>query len=378
MPPNIFWAAYQNDGGAWTRLPDGHGCNTIDVASRLTVATVTGNSPPRTEITYLTAAEAASYFSCNPVTTPLKHVHLRTLGLHGTDYSVVSFGRSHVVNEGISLFRFDQVQTGALDLVASRVHGLLDTIRVTSVVVRRAQIIADGDTAVVDYDGAEAFAPDSIPVSITGVPPGADASLTSQLLTATGGLNPLGFSPATNDAANAWVLPPSERVSSDLHLLSVETTGSTLLSVRAYLGTVPPNPVLALGPAPNPPVFSTIETSPIVRLRVDVESQAAYGEWITMYLVGVNSSVLLGMTKGYAGGTPGTWSMPIPELDGIAGFDHAWGLGTETPQSIEVVSGFPFLFPGNDAIRDKSFASAVLFSPGLSGVQAQALLRAGR
>ena len=91
----------------------------------------------------------------------------------------------------------------------------------------------------------------------------------------------------------------------------------------------PADRALALGPEVLAPTFSTVATTPTLRLRARLAEQQEYDHEASItYQQDSTRQVTVSMTAAYAAlsGAGASYDLVIPELTGVAGFSAAWAL----------------------------------------------------
>ncbi|OLE67871.1 MAG: hypothetical protein AUG74_10425 [Bacteroidetes bacterium 13_1_20CM_4_60_6] len=127
-----------------------------------------------------------------------------------------------------------------------------------------------------------------------------------------------------------YSVPNALARSTDLHTLSVVTSGVTGVRTVTQFYKTPINKTITLGAALNIPTVNTLATSPYLRPRAFVTSQSDYDTAVevdfTQFLNQVSRIVYVVTTRGFAGGTtPAVWEVTVPDF-GNASYDASWGL----------------------------------------------------
>ena len=124
---------------------------------------------------------------------------------------------------------------------------------------------------------------------------------------------------------------------------------------------------IGLGADVIPPTFSTIATSPTLRLRARFVNQAEYGrETSVSYQEDSTRQVSVSMTQEYVQQVGGIYDLVIPELTGVAGFQRGWALSPTSSLRWSAVRAGGTLGLGLDAVpfdgasQRAAFVSAVL------------------
>jgi hypothetical protein len=129
-------------------------------------------------------------------------------------------------------------------------------------------------------------------------------------------------------------LPDSQLDAGDLHVLSVTANPTTANSVRSALvyfhSAV--DQTLTLGAPAMVPAFSTVGTTPSLRLRATFATQQDYDRLTSItYQQGQTTLVSVGMTAAYAGRAGAAYDLIVPDLSGVSGFDGRWALRAGEP-----------------------------------------------
>jgi hypothetical protein len=350
-PDLPIWVAYQSGTGAWTKLTAGaNNTYSFDVTTRGGVAYVMqhGTSYDLT-VVYGTSAELSSGGTspCATFPTGTKHLTGAVAGVPATGGAVVSLGSDFqfVIGALGSTFAFDSLPDGPLNLVASRFaldlasgsFGAPDKI----ILRRNVNYANNAAIPTLDFNGSEAFAPATATLSIANL--GTDeAAVGVSYFTGVFGLG--AFSLSTGGATQTYAgLPTAQLQANDLHALFVSASPSndetSSRGLIQYFRTVA-NRTATLGAALSTPTISSIASTPYARLRAQVASQSTYGQMATVDFTQTNRSATVSMTSGYAGGTPATWDLAIPDFS-AAGFDATWGLrpGVQTTWDVSAFGG---------------------------------------
>lgn len=89
---------------------------------------------------------------------------------------------------------------------------------------------------------------------------------------------------------------------------------------------------LTLPAALERPTFTTVATTPVLRLRARFVPQVDFDRATSIrYQQGITTIVDVSMTAAYAAVNAGGYDLTVPDLSGAAGFDPAWALHSGTP-----------------------------------------------
>ena len=331
-----IWLAYQDGAGAWTRVAPNSGTNTYQfslASGKGGVATVdTVGTGYTLDVSYATTAElnglGKGFFQglCGA-----KTVRGSVVNVSSAQGANVSLGRSGGENNGLPSFSLFDVAAGPQDLFASRVNAT--TERADKLILRRGLNIPDGGTlAVLDFNAAEAFAPASANVTVSGL--GAD---TAQIVSgfdgtrgsASGRTETFRDYIAATGARPYDAIPLAQLASGELQLLLAGASAANNFSserVAFVWFRNPTDQTLALGPALSTPTVTRISGGAYSRVRAQLAVQTEYNRSFTAeYEHGSPSrtTTILAST-GYVGGA--AWDFSIPDLSGATGWNPTWGL----------------------------------------------------
>ena len=364
------WLAYQNEGAQWTRAAGSNGRFSFPATERLGVAVFNGNLDyPILEVGYLTSEQAAKTFSCPAATSPVKTLRGAAQGLKPDEEAHIRYGPS-IASASATFPTFTiSIPDGPLDLVATRVLPYSTSapeILIDRVVIRRGENRADGSMLpLLNFDSTEAFAPQPNVLTVVGAPANQLIGAQTDFATQSGTVNPLGAGPLKNGMTTTYSVPASRQVAGDVHLLDIGTADRRVLFVYA----IPSDRTLALGPEPSAPIFTTETNSPTLRIRAEVTGQSEYGSSITLRYGQAppattnRNSVSVSATKEYFGATPATWSLTIPDLSGVDGFQPSWGLQPGPYAWSMHVHSWPFGFSARTAQDGQTLRAAFTYGP---------------
>lgn len=347
------WVAFRNEGARWQRsLPDAAGAHAFVATERLVLASAFLDTlSPSLIFEHLTAEQANAAYACPGNSQPPSgwvDVTLRGIDVDG-NANLSYAGQMATSVTGREPSRPVGAWPGEHDLVAVRnppSDGVADRI-----ILRRGQSYAAGSRVVLDFASDEAFAPAPHALRWTG--PAAYAMVS--FFTARGNEN-FTQSTAVGEFGSAEQprtttlhgVPASRMLTGDLHRLRLFAFDRQL--VLWY--REPRDLDVDFGPRPGAPAFTTVATTPYVRLRADVPAQPEFGAMVSINFqqevrvpgVKMGTSVWMLATREYFGGTPSTWSMTMPDLRGVAGFDSRIGLDPGPVRWLQTVTSRPIDF----------------------------------
>lgn len=331
-----IWLAAQNGSGQWQRvIPNGNAFS-FTITANGGVAFVTQDGPDDFNLTFfwglLADLQDRPDGSCT--TSPATRTVNGSIANYGTSTSATVALGSAVQNltAPATGFTLMGVLPGLVDLIATRsginLSNPLAGPQVNRMIIRRGLNPANGSTLpVLDFNGAESFAPVTRALTLNGTQPGEQVSITGFFSTAN-----QGYAMLTNGLFSASPfsfagVPTAQQVASDLHILNATATSTNGIVTSARgISAVFKDPVdrtLTLGPALSVPAFTTLATAPYLRTRVQIARQAEYDQTFVLSYTQVNRQVSVSMTGGYLGANP--FDFAFPDFTGVAGWQNTWG-----------------------------------------------------
>jgi hypothetical protein len=334
------WFAYQNQGGPWTQItPNSNGQLAFDATDKVSVAvSISFFGSSVTQIINASAAEldaVASGVSCDGLFGD-RTISGTIAGVTGEQFVRITAGESiESASPSDPNWILEDLPSTALDIVATRFNTPF-TQPASRAFVRRGVVPQNGTTPALDFNSAtESGALDVQTVTLAG---GGSAMyfVGTTVITGNGTEHELGeLDGFSSGSSFTYVsLPSNLRVATDQHILSaVASSVDGVLAVDHYYKT-PGAKTLTFGPMVPMPTITTAASTPYVRPRTQVASQAEYPTAIQVDFTestGEISSRIIGIitTAAFAGGLPQTWDVTMPDMS-AAGFPSASGLqGTD-------------------------------------------------
>lgn len=365
-----IWLAVQNGNASapWTQVAAGpNNSYTFSITSLGAVAWVTQASASTYTLTvfYATSSEMGSTNQCGTPTTNNKTLTGTVTGFTGiTDFVSVNFGGA--LNSSITQvapnFTLSGAPDGTHDLLATRsTFNLTSQALVLSKLWMKRGLNPPNGTSLgtIDFNGADAFNPDTKQLTINGINSGEAVSLIGSFQTANGTFGQLTqVSSLTGNVTDIFTVPSAKLAAGDLHNYSITASvlsGSTLSSLRSitFYQRDPSSQTVTLGPVLNTPTVSVLSSAPYMRLRSVLAAQSEYSSsFTTMFLQassGAGRVALLSTTTGYRGSNANV-DVSIPDFTGVGGWQNTWGLQSGTSTTWTVL-GTGFLL-GNGQIID--------------------------
>jgi hypothetical protein len=336
--PGFF--AYRNDGGAWTRVPPSNGSFTFMATPKVAITFATGVSLE----TYYTSSDelkAVTNMGCR-ATTGTKTLKGSFVNLGPTapsgdkSYGWIKADGAGAVSSGA--FTLANVPDRAVDLLAVDYAYASDSFPPfppAKAIIRRNALLPSGSTmSAFDFASSEAIPFQTNQLNVVGGLSNDWNYLIMEFTTANGSHQSWADAEAYQGAARTFHdVPASILVDGDLHKLSFYGDANDFASARSVITYFrqPSDKTVVLGPKLNRPTITTVATSPYLRIRATLASQAEYGSAVRLEYAqddfgGVNTtSWIVTGTAGYFGGTPSTWDLEIPDLSAVPGFPSGIG-----------------------------------------------------
>ena len=359
------WFAYQNVGQAgWTRvLPDAEGTFRFSAARRVALAFVFQNgADSETQIIGAanTELQAVSEIACLDE-SGVKQLNGTVTGATGSQLSQVTmFFSSVYLASSQSSFSLTQLADRSLDLIASRVNVSGTTTQTSDrVIIRRNQnYVNNASIPLLDFNSAEAFAPTTSAVNITGAVAGESMFLYENFFSQQKTSHVLYFSQLSGGGSVVVpTIPAAQTAAGDYHDLFVvanSVDGDAFRGAESYFRNPPATQNLPIGPAITAtPQFTDVATSPHVRLRMSLAigansySRAVNFEFDQQLNFNSNKWSVI-VTEGFYSFNPTAWDVEMPDLSGTDGWQNAWGLqaGTAIDWMVTGYFGRPALLLG--------------------------------
>ena len=334
------WVAAQDGSGPWARVTGSGNAYSFNITTKGGIAYVRQTAANKfdLQIFYGSLAELQQQGSIICPSAATKTVNGSVANVGATGQAFVSMGGASAVIAGAtgSTFTLTGVNPGAVDLVAARVALNLTTFTfgTDKLIFRRALTPAAGSTLpVLDFNAAEAFAPDTRTATITnGL--GENLSLTSLYITGSQSSALLGTDlPSASTSRTIVGVPAVKQVAGDFHVATaVAQTGSaSAQSIRTatVLFTTLANQTLALGPALATSTVTTAAASPNTRPRLQMAQQPEYNKlWAVGYSQalagGGTAAVTVQITAAYQG--TAAIDHTVPDFSTVSGWLTSYGL----------------------------------------------------
>jgi hypothetical protein len=310
---------------------------------------------------------------------------ISNLTVAGGVLHTVTIGGAQVTKttDTTNAFTLAGVPSGSRDLIAARINP--NNPNQNRMIIRRNTNYADNQNIpLLDFVGNESFIPRIAPITPLNL--GSDQiSLEAALLTANGLAAPYysttGLGPTGNTGFAA--IPDSMLQARDLHQVSIfaaPASGSDfrVAQMLIHSANLTTPTTVSFGPRASGVAVTTISAAPYLRLRGQVASQTTYSGGALAEFVQGNRFVVVGVTAGYLGSAPGSWTVDVPDFS-AAGYDPAWALksGQGTSWQVEAAGGDILSFFGGNPVANAQIvlAGAVNSGASFSAAQLRALRR---
>lgn len=370
------WVAFQDGDGAWTQAQATTNGSRITFKKTfnsdrgaVAMARVFPRQLSAVSVQYGKPEELAMVNVTNPLICGGGQQSLELLGsvagLGADDEAQIAAGlnlRTAAPRGGEDSFSLGGLTPGPQEILASRVTRLdPNTTVVTRLILRRLGALPDGTTLpVFDFNSAESFAPSTGTVTIAGIGP--EGAMVNTLLLTAHSRSVISFDQHDMSAATRsyLALPETKLDPGDLQILSANSGPVSTEDFRAtaLYFRAPNEQTLTLGPIVTRPTFSTVATTPTLRLRAQFVNQDEYDRNTSVvYQQGETLVFAVGMTAAYAALTGTGYDIVIPDLSQAAGFDPAWALhaGTTVIWTVNRIGGTLGL--GLDAVPSEGTVS---------------------
>jgi hypothetical protein len=337
------WLAFQDGDGGWTQAQpiinglritfegtftsDRAAVATARVFRRLTSVSVQYGAP----------AELAIVGDTNPLQCggPVSRALLGSIAsLDTNEVASVSAGlsiRVPVPPGGDNSFALQGLSPGPQEILATRFTRVSPTSTVLRrIILRRTGDLPDSATLpVFDFASSESFAPATSTVTIAGLGP-EGATVNSLVRTPhSQSLVNIGQNDLNAATRSYLAIPETQLAAGDLQALLV-TSGPVETGVIRTASVYFRSPVeqtITLGPAVAVPAFSTIATTPALRLRARFTTQSEYDRLTSIsFQQGDSIVVSVAQTAAYVALTGAGYDLTVPDLSHAPGFDPRWTL----------------------------------------------------
>ena len=325
-----LWFAFQNEGFGWQRVTGTGTSFSFAATQKVAIAYSRqfGNEF-ETAVFFLSRGELLGFSDrdCNGTKT----LSGTTSGLTAGQSALVVMGASSATTSSTT-YSLQGVNARPLDLVATRGTRTLDGFLTPDKLIVRRALDLTSTIPLLDFTAAEAFAPVTSNLTVTGFPNGFALEFQNNFWSATSTYGVVHTGTAAGGASTLSSAPAAQLMAGDMHELLVDAFQSDGLvgqSSVSYFGA-PGDRIEALGPPLTFPAITMVATSPYARMRGQLASQAEYGTAVQFVFIqgplGSRRVVLLVGTAAHFGARPTTWDLVIPDFASSPGFSTSWML----------------------------------------------------
>lgn len=323
-----FWFAYQDGSGAWTQIVSETGVYRFNVASTkgaYAFAAVDGDTV--VNVSHESQAELTkeTVLPCGGAITGLKTISGTVSGLAAGDAVFVGMGGNPNDHGPVNtVFSLRDVPPGNQDFIAYRSSAIAPGTR-ELVIIRRDQNLANNSSiGVVDFASAEAFAPASAAVTVTG----ANGAPLSHYMSYYSGSRcsyyDLYQQDVTGASFNMRGIPAGQQRANDFHQLSVYFQGTTAATqLFESFHTLSARTVVFPETIPIPTVSSVAGAHK--RLQVAMTLPAEYDRLLLIsdpLVQNPGGSLFVGMTRAWVGSA--NVSLVAPDFGSVTGWRKAF------------------------------------------------------
>jgi hypothetical protein len=227
-------------------------------------------------------------------------------------------------------FALDAMPDGPLGLVATR-FPTATTQPPDRIIVRRdLNLQSSTQIPVLDFasNEAQALATHTLAFANRGSDP---VHVRADFLSANGTRHNLMLFTGVSGPGSIFVsVPAGLRGPNDIHVLSTVATSAAGAREVSHYYRDPTDRTFTYGPMVDVPALSVFATSPYVRPRLTVASQAEYPSAMEAFFSQQSGitfrSVRVFTSAAFLGGRPATWELDVPDL--AAGYQTEWGFVT--------------------------------------------------
>lgn len=333
-----IWIAYQDEDG-WVRLtPDASGTVTFSAPYPVALAMVHVNgADTRGELilTTNTVLDKVSGQQCLEE-TGTKTLNGSTAGVQSEQLALITAGFASLYRTSAqNTFTLSNVATRPLDIIASRMNIVGTTEQhANRTIIRRSQNLVSGATIpLFDFEASEAILPTSATAVVSGLSASDQAFITNNFFSQLGTSHLMTYKEGiTNGNVELDAIPGGNQATGDYHdvFITVTTTSQGVRGVERFF-RVPGSHTLQVGPSLTSTNISTEGTTPYLRLRSRLPTQAEYPsassvEFFQQSQFAATRWTITATAGVFAGVLAPFWDLQLPDFSGAPGWQNAWGL----------------------------------------------------
>jgi hypothetical protein len=298
----MTWAAFKPQSGNWRELTPAAGQLTFEASGALTVAYGNANDAR----VYSAMAQELGEVGCEAPWGEVKVVQGTVREVPADERFYVSVGPTTVTSSPFALF----VPERPLTIIA-RTEKIANATPSRVIVRHGLNPPTASDIGVFDFASSDARAFESADFTVAGDASGMVYRNTfrhasgEQVLT---GGEVIG-------ARKHFVIPEGILDADDYHAIEVTAFSQAGLRHLAYYYRRARQTALTIGPLAAEPAGEVVSATPCSRFRVHVPSQAEYSSFVIARFFVNSANVEVGVTRGFLGARPGTWTLEIPDFE---------------------------------------------------------------
>jgi hypothetical protein len=351
------WFAYQNEGGAWTRVQsNASNAFEFDATPRVAVAfTYDFGNSFFTDVYYTTADEIRplSGIACTE-TLGTKNVTGAVADVPiGSQARVSLSGANDVVTAPATGYALDGIAVNPQDLVAHREVIGTSSDTPNRVIIRRAlDPVHNSVLQALDF-GTEGQAIATHTASIAGLVSGEQNTIDIEFSTAAGTSHTLYLSPVfTNSSQTLYGVPSNLTQAGDAHRIDLNVDGTSSYRTVVHWTRLPGDKAFSLGPALTQPTVTKVASAPYARLRTSLPAQPDYDDFVTAFFIQNTRSVFVTVTASYVDGPIGEWQNEVPDFSAAGGYPGGAELQntTTTDWNVEAYDGSLVAYIGGRSV----------------------------
>jgi hypothetical protein len=259
-----------------------------------------------------------------------RHQDSERHGRRFEEFADVALGHASSIVFANGGYSVSAVAAGPLDLLAARRVSLeMPHVIDRLVIYRDVDLPNNATLPTVDFSASDAFA--SVNMLVTHQGRGSSQlRLENTFISSRGSslhlFDEVLLDPLAPSSFPVYSVPAARQVAGDLHELHLQTYSSSDRR-DVYLMYAAPGPkTLTLGPPVAAPIVTTVATSPYRRLAIESASNPMYAAMAAAFVFQSSRSWNMIVTKEFLGSTPATWTLTMPDLAAVDGFEASWAL----------------------------------------------------
>ncbi len=329
----VFFAAQDNT-GAWIAIqPDSSARFAFNITNKGAIAYVIGSGVSfTTTVEYGTRDELRQEGAAACVNSSGTAVLTATAaGVAAGDISRALIGQGSGANRGNGAFSILSVSLGIHDLLATVRPTQDDNYIPTKFILRRNVTVAgSGPIPVLDFASSEAFTPATATVTVSNAGDEVVGAVPTYYTANSGGRIPVqnGYFADAVTTRSYVGIPTAQQKAGDFNALGVGVSAQDMSYTRGVTTffTAVANKTVSVGPVPNQPTISAVNTPSTSLPTAQWTGQHEYGQYFTAAFAQFpGNSATIFASSGYEGDI-GMVKIAMPDLSSVGGWSKAYGL----------------------------------------------------